>query len=92
MVWFYAGADRDRRAAHLDDLTPAAALTIMAESLSERGDWTGGSLVDVNDSRRGGDHHGRLIHASSHSDGRLPGIHRDGTWASIQRSVGTGYS
>ena len=37
MVWFYAGADRDRRAVHHDDLTPAAALTIMAESLSERG-------------------------------------------------------
>ena len=44
-------ADRDRSAAHLDDLTPAAALTIMAESLSERGDWTGGSLADVNDPR-----------------------------------------
>ena len=43
MVWFYAGADRDRRAVYLGDLTPAAALTIMAESLSERGDWTGGS-------------------------------------------------
>ena len=32
VVWFYAGADRDRRAVHPDDLTPAAALTIMAES------------------------------------------------------------
>jgi hypothetical protein len=37
IVWFYAGADRYRRAVHLDDLTPAAALTIMAESLSEGG-------------------------------------------------------
>jgi hypothetical protein len=37
IVWFYAGADRYRRAVHLDDLTPAAALTIMAELLSERG-------------------------------------------------------
>jgi hypothetical protein len=36
IVWFYAGADRYRRAVHLDDLT-LAALTIMAESLSERG-------------------------------------------------------
>jgi hypothetical protein len=36
IVWFYAGANRYRRAVHLDDLTPAA-LTIMAESLSERG-------------------------------------------------------
>ena len=42
MVWFYAGADRDRRGSHLDDPTPAAALTIMAESLSERGDWDTG--------------------------------------------------
>ena len=53
MVWFYAGADRNRRAVHLDDLTPAAAPTIMAESLSERGDWTGVSLADVNDPRWG---------------------------------------
>jgi hypothetical protein len=31
--------------------SPVAALTIMAESLSEAGDWTGGWLADVDDPR-----------------------------------------
>jgi hypothetical protein len=42
MVWFYAGADPDRRGLAPRRPDPAAALTIMAESLSERGDWDTG--------------------------------------------------
>jgi hypothetical protein len=87
VVWFYAGADRDRRAAHLDDLTPAAALTIMAESLSERGDWACGSLADVNDPDWAQTVMGGLSTPRRTLMAGFPGIHRDGTRASIRRSV-----
>ena len=42
MVWFYAGADRDRRALAPRRPDPRRRTDDHAESLSERGDWDTG--------------------------------------------------
>jgi hypothetical protein len=44
-------AERERRASHLDDLTVAAALAIMAGGLRERGGWDGQAPADASDPR-----------------------------------------
>lgn len=48
---FLDAADRERRAAHLDDLTVARALAIMADALRERGHWAGEAPADASDPR-----------------------------------------
>jgi hypothetical protein len=91
IVWFYAGADRYRRAVHLDDLTPAAALTIMAESLSEGG-LDRRIARRLNDPRWAEAVMGGLSAPRRTLMAGFPEIRRDGTRVGIRRSVGTGCS
>jgi hypothetical protein len=48
---FLDAADRERRAAHLDDLTAAQARVIMAAALREQGHWAADAPADANDPR-----------------------------------------